>query len=90
MVALRLHKYEDEVPQIGKVVDLTEMDVTVEWWVGTYHSTWIEWKERGEVIKETFPQNAILSSNIDFTKSRRLTLACINRLKHAYTLKEFI
>ncbi len=90
MVALRLHKYEDEIPQIGKVVEVAELDVTVEWWVGTYHSTWIEWKERGQVIQETFPQNAILRNKVSFTKSRRLTQTCVTELKHAYTLHELM
>jgi len=35
MVALRLQKYADDLPQIGKVVNLTDMDVTVEWWIGS-------------------------------------------------------
>ena len=90
MVALRLHKYEADLPQIGKVVKLTEFDVTVKWWIGTYYSTWIEWKERGKVIQETFPRNAILSNNVHFTKAFRLTQASINALKHAYTQKELI
>ena len=40
MVALCLQKYADDLPQIGKVVNLTDMDVTVEWWIGSYSSTW--------------------------------------------------
>ena len=90
MVALCLHKYKDDLPQIGKVVKLTEMEVTVEWWIGTYHSTWIKWKERGKVIQETFPRNAILTNTVHLTKAKRLTLACITELKQAYTLKELI
>ena len=69
---------------------LTELELTVEWWVGTYHSRWIKWKERGDVITETLPRNAILTTDIYFTKSLRLTPACIEKLKYAYTLKELI
>lgn len=90
MVALRLHKYKDEIPQIGRVMEITELDITVEWWVGTYHSTWIEWKDRGKAIRETFPRNAIIRNNVSFTKSHRLTQTCIIELKHAYTLQELI
>ena len=45
-VALRLEKYEDEIPQIAKVVGKDGFDVTVEWWVGTYSNLWTEWKEK--------------------------------------------
>ena len=80
MVALRLHKYELDVPQIGKAVELSDMDVTVEWWHVNYSSVWIEWKEKGKVIVETFPRNAVLCCEIQFTKS----------LKDAYKSKELI
>ena len=50
MVSLRLHKYELDIPQIGKIVRLNTLDVTVEWWIGSYSSTWIEWKEKGTVM----------------------------------------
>ena len=40
IVALRLVKYRmPEIPQIAKVVRKDGFDVTVEWWVGTYTST---------------------------------------------------
>lgn len=41
IVALRLQKYKLDIPQIGRVVELSDMDVTVEWWHGTYSSVWI-------------------------------------------------
>ncbi len=80
MVALRLDKYADEIPQIGKVVKLTDMDVTVEWWIGCYSDTWREWKERGAVVTETFPRNAIIYSGIHFTKTFRLRGSTVNPL----------
>ena len=40
-VALSLFKYEDEIPQIGRVVAVDEINVTIEWWIGSYHTTWI-------------------------------------------------
>ena len=90
MVALCLHKYELDLPQIGKIVRLTTLDVTVEWWIGRYSSVWIEWKENGSVIEETFPKNAILTGGIQFTKSHRLTKTCVKKLKEAYTSHELI
>ena len=90
MVSLRLHKYELDIPQIGKIVSLNTLDVTVEWWIGSYSSTWIQWKEKGTVIEETFPRNAILTDGIEFTKSHRLTKACVKKLKEAYNSHELI
>ena len=54
MVAVLLQKYELDIPQIGRAVELSDMDITVEWWHGTYSSVWMEWKEKGKVIIETF------------------------------------
>jgi len=90
MVALRLQKYSEDIPQIAKVVKLTELDVTVEWWIGAYGDTWREWKERGRVITETFPRNAVIHHNIRFTKSLRLPKHLITELKDAYRSKELI
>ena len=44
-VALRLVKYEDEIPQIGKVLEVDNMNVTVEWWIGGYGSVGRKKKE---------------------------------------------
>lgn len=41
-VALRLAKYDDEVPQLAKVETMTDMDVTIQWWCGRYHDVWTE------------------------------------------------
>lgn len=54
MVALSLQKYADDLPQIGKVVNLTDMDVTVEWWIGSYSSAW---EQDGDIYtKCNYPQ----------------------------------
>ena len=90
MVALCLQKYADDLSQIGKVVNLTDMDVIVEWWIGSYSSTWEQWKERGVVITETFTRNAIIHSRITFTKALRLPKDTVQKLKLAYDAKELI
>ena len=72
-MALRPSKYEEEIPQIGKIKDMDDLNVTIEWWIGSYGGTWICWrKERGEPVFETFPRNAVLCK-IHLTKSMRLT-----------------
>lgn len=90
MVALRLVCYSDEIPQIGKISDLTETEVTVEWWIGGYTNPWVEWKRKNCVVKETFPRNAILCGDISFTKGLRLTPKTITKLRSMYDSKELI
>ena len=90
LFALRLAKYDDEIPQIGQVVDLDELDVTVEWWIGRYADTWKCWKDKkGVPIQETFPKTAVLQRVI-FTKSLRLNTSVKEELKIAYENVEFI
>ena len=88
--ALRLAKYYDEIPQIGRVVALDTMNVTVEWWLGAYTDNWREWKVRGKVVTETFPRNAVLCADITFTKSFRLPSSFVSKLKSLYSCKELI
>ena len=89
-VALRLSKYEDEIPQIGRVVAVDQMDVTIEWWIGSYHTTWICWKkDRGEPITETVPKNAVIYK-VNFTKSMRITASLRNDLEYIYENTELI
>lgn len=40
MVACFVAEYRDEIPQIGKVQQVTESEVVVEWWSGTYTGKW--------------------------------------------------
>ena len=61
-VALRLAKYDDEIPQIAQVVEIDELNVTVEWWIGRFN-TWKRWSKAKEMpVRETFPRNAIMWS----------------------------
>ena len=34
MVATRLAKYFDEIPQMGRIVSIGETDFTIAWWIG--------------------------------------------------------
>ena len=79
-VATRLHKYEDEIPQIGRVIAIDGMDVTLEWWIGRYSSTWTVWKTNGTANTEVIPKNAILQT-LELTKSQRLHKKDIEGLK---------
>ena len=88
-VALRLSKY-DEVPQIAKVIKIDQDDVTVEWWIGSYYDNWREWKQRKQVVKESFHRNAVIKSGFTFTASQRLRTSTITELRQLYDMVEFI
>ena len=88
-VALRLNKYDDEIPQIGRVMKVDESDVTIEWWVGIYSSPWICWKQRGEPVEETFTKNAVIY-RVKFTKSMRISSELKADLKQIYENTELI
>ena len=90
MVALRLVKYFDEIPQIGKVVSVSDMEVTIEWFIGSYSDVWISWKRNNKVVKETVPKNAVIYSDIDLTKSSRLKPSTRKALQELYEIKELI
>lgn len=89
-VALRLAKYDDEVPQIAKVVAMDELNVTVQWWMGSFSDSWREWKEKKKVVEETFHRNAIIKSGITFTASKRLSHAITQELRKLYRMVEFM
>ena len=89
-VALRLVKYDDEVPQLAKVVRVSDMDVTVDWWTGRFRDVWTEWKVKGKVVRETYPRNAIIRGSITLSRSNRLSAALVKELQELYKDIEFI
>ena len=89
-VALRLAKYDDEVPQVAKIISVTDLDVCVEWWIGKYHEAWTPWRSRDGVVTETMPRSAVIKTGIQLTKSNRMNRKLITELKHLYDNIEFI
>ena len=59
-VVLRLAKYDDEIPHIGKVIREDDLNVTIEWWIGSYGSYWTDWKQKNVMVCETFPRNVVI------------------------------
>ena len=89
-VALRLAKYDDEIPQLAKVEAVNDMDVTIQWWTGRYGDVWTEWKIRGVVMTETVPWNAVIKGSIMLSRSNRMLPPLIKELKSLYQDIEFI
>ena len=89
-VALRLKKYEDEIPQVGKVVGMNDLELDIEWWIGGWGINWTQWKTRGQPNIETVHKNAIIMAPIVLTKSYRLSKATQKQLKELYEVVELM
>ena len=88
--ALCLVKYDDEIPQIAKIVLLTELAATIEWWNGGWTATWTQWKTKGVPNTETVSRNAIVMIPIKLTSSNRLSKCTVEKLKGLYDEIELI
>ena len=88
--ALRLKKYDDEVPQLAKVKAIDDLEVHVEWWIGRWSDTWKEWKQQGKLVTETVHKNAIIMAPIELSRSNRLVKSTITQLQKIYEDIEFI
>ena len=88
--ALRLKEYDDEVPQIAKVVSIDELEVNIEWWIGGWTKTWNQWKTKGQVNTATVHKNAIIMAPFAFTKSNRLPREVCDKLRKLYDDIEFM
>lgn len=88
--ALRLIKYSDEIPQIGMVVKVTDLEVEVEWMLGSYASVWTPWKPKDKSNIERVHRNAVIMSGIELTKTKRLKTDDIRTLKLIYSNVELM
>ena len=70
--AMKLQKYKDEISQIGKVKNVREKEIQVEWWIGRWNNTWRMWKTKGAVNIETVPKTAILMAPLKLSNSSRI------------------
>ena len=52
---------------------ITDLEVTIEWWIGRWGDTWTEWKQRGKPVAETVHKNAIIMAPIELSRSSRLS-----------------
>ncbi len=79
-VALKIQQYSEDLPQIGRVKNMNPTTVTVEWLVGSYTGSFSYWKEKGNVICETFPLRGIMKT-VKLSQSMRLAKDDIPLLK---------
>lgn len=92
IVACYLSEYEDEEPQIGKVVALEKDsdNAIIEWMTGTYSEPWVVYKYRTggsySTWRETVPITSILFP-ITLTASDRITSTLKSHLQSAYKEK---
>ena len=78
MVACFVPQYRDEIPQIGKLLETSDNEVTIEWWIGTYCGTWRALTKRKgrstEPWTETLPKSCMLYQ-VSFTKYSKIPKA---------------
>ena len=88
-VAVFLPKYNDEIPQIGRIVSLPSegSELDVEWFTGTYSGVWTPCKtrQRGKYVPwiQTVKRSTILLQ-FELTKGMRIPKAVRSRLVQAY------
>ena len=92
-VACYLPKCKDEIPQIGKVVDISNTSleaVEIEWLVGTFSSTLTILKQRqgGEYApwREWIQRRDIILFPIQLINGYRLQKKTVTELKTPYSL----
>ena len=75
LVAVDLPQYE-EWPQIGKVLNVTERYIEVQWYDGAYTEPWIPVKRKvnGKNVywNETISLASVVLANVELTRSCRL------------------
>ena len=86
-VAVLCDKYTER-PLLGRVTEVIENNVKIDWLIGSYSGNWREWKgrEQGKTViySETLPLKNILLYPITLTKSMKLPLKTIAELKELY------
>lgn len=88
-VALKVSKYCEELPQIGKVAEIDDASIKVDWLVGSYSSNFAFWKEKGTVIQEVFPLRGVVCP-IKLSSAMRLAKVDAVALKKVYISAEFV
>ena len=85
-VALLCPKY-NERPQVAKVKKVLAESITVEWYDGSWTSTWKQYTyklgRRAMTWEEDVMKNEVIDK-VSFTKSMRLTAKTIRKLKSLY------
>ena len=77
-----------ERPQIGQVTALTDSNVTINWFIGTYSGMWKPWRVRsqGKMVYNTeeIPLEDVFLTGITFGKTMRLSSKTVLALKDLY------
>lgn len=87
MVACFVVEYRDEIPQIGNILEVTDDQVKLQWWTGTYSGTWtaLTRKEGRKSVPwtEIVPLSSILFE-VSLTRSSKLSKKIKQKLEKAY------
>ena len=83
---MKCDKY-GERPLIGRITEINEKNVNINWMIGSYSGVWKEWKGRSEgryiTFADTIPWEDVMIS-VEFTKGMRLPQKTVSTLKELY------
>lgn len=90
LVAVHCDHYND-LPQIGKVLSMSENTLEVDWYAGSWTTMWKQAKKRSgrQLIPwtEHIPKSSVRLFDFTLTEAGRLRKATVQRLKEAYSLE---
>ena len=88
LVACYVEKYEDEEPQIAKILNVNLEDVEVQWMQGSYFDPWhpcrVKQGRSYEPWVEDIPRSSILYE-VQLSKTSRLSEPLRKKLKLSYS-----
>lgn len=88
IVACYLEKYQDEEPQLAKILEVNFDKVQVQWLKGSYYDPWSPCElKKGSTYEpwvEQIPRTSILYQ-VYLSKAARLTEPCKKKLKLSYS-----
>ena len=90
MLAINCSDYYDG-PSIGKCIEVSDTDVKIEWFKGTYTSKWETWmvvnpENRRKKVPWTdwVPRSSIILFDFELTPTKRLRKTTVEHLKTKY------
>lgn len=88
LVACYIEKYQDEEPQIARIINVKQSEVEVHWMHGSYFDPWypckVKWGHSYKPWIEQIPQSSILYE-VQLSNTQRLTEPFRKKLKLSYS-----
>ena len=87
LVAVHLQDSSDE-PAIGRVLEVEDRELRIQWMKGTYTSAWKPWTvwqgRKNVAWEDSVPRSSILLYDFELSTAGRLRKPTVGHLKEAY------